>query len=308
MKKLLFLLATLLCGFATTYAQTENEMDFNPDMFQGQFGGNHRRPDGMRRRQGMRGRGDRPMRNGMRRRVPVQIDSARVAPFMKMEMPIDDQLVRYRAAVNWNADGSPLALVVYLHGRSGSGDDNLSQMGHEAIYSIYDYLKAHHVNAVLVVPQCPEQFSWAGVTGRDGEVRAKPFNPYVKALIDSCVTAMGIDRSRIYLLGASMGAQGVWKMLEDNPGTFAAAFCASGSGRDLSIKNLEKTPVYITRGSEERDRRGEGISELVAKINENGGEAKFELLEGMNHPQATREAFTEERLQWVFSHVRGTEE
>jgi dienelactone hydrolase len=147
----------------------------------------------------------------------------------------------------------------------------------------------------------------AGVTGRDGEVRAKPFNPYVKALIDSCITAMGIDRSRIYLLGASMGAQGVWKMLEDNPDTFAAAFCASGSGRDLSIKNLEKTPVYITRGSEERDRRGEGISELVAKINENGGEAKFELLEGMNHPQATREAFTEERLQWVFSHVRGTE-
>ena len=304
MKKLLFLLATLLCGFATTYAQTENETDFNPEMFQGQFGGNPRRPDGMRRHQGMRGRGDRPMRNSMRRRVNVQIDSARVAPFMKMEMPIEDQVVRYRAAVNWNADGNPLALVVYLHGNSGSGDDNLSQMGHEAIYSIYDYLKAKHFNAVLVVPQCPEDFSWAGVTGRDGEVRAKPFNPYVKALIDSCVTAMGIDRSRIYLLGASMGAQGVWKMLEDNPDTFAAAFCASGSGRDLSIKNLEKTPVYITRGSEERDRRGEGISELAAKINENGGEAKFELLEGMNHHQATREAFTEERLQWVFSHVR----
>ena len=53
MKKLLFLFGILLAGFTTTYAQTENEMDFNPDMFQGQFGGNHRRPDGMRRRQGM---------------------------------------------------------------------------------------------------------------------------------------------------------------------------------------------------------------------------------------------------------------
>ena len=155
------------------------------------------------------------------------------------------QVVRYRAAVNWNADGNPLALVVYLHGNSGSGDDNLSQMGHAGIYSIYDYLKAQHVNAVLVVPQCPEQFSWAGVTGRDGEVRAKPFNPYVKALIDSCVTAMGIDRSRIYLLGASMGAQGVWKMLEDNPDTFAAAFCASGSGRDSASRTL-KRPLSIS--------------------------------------------------------------
>ena len=34
----------------------------------------------------------------------------------------------------------------------------------------------------------------------------------------------------------------------------------------------------------------------------NGGEAKLDVLEGLNHSQACEKAFTAERLEWVFSH------
>lgn len=42
--------------------------------------------------------------------------------------------------------------------------------------------------------------------------------------------------------------------------------------------------------------------ETVESINKNGGEAKLDVLEGLNHSQACEKAFTAERLEWVFSH------
>ena len=41
---------------------------------------------------------------------------------------------------------------------------------------------------------------------------------------------------------------------------------------------------------------------LTAWLNEHGGEARFEALEGLRHSQATQAAFTDNRLQWVFAH------
>jgi len=42
----------------------------------------------------------------------------------------------------------------------------------------------------------------------EGGNKNKGYNPYIKSLIDHYVTTMGIDVSKIYILGASMGSMG----------------------------------------------------------------------------------------------------
>lgn len=44
------------------------------------------------------------------------------------------------------------ALVMYLHGASGRGNDNTSQMKQGGIKLIEDYLVSHKMNACFVVP------------------------------------------------------------------------------------------------------------------------------------------------------------
>lgn len=218
--------------------------------------------------------------------------------FERKELNMDGRVVRYRMATIKGESCNPAALVIYLHGGSGRGEDNQAQMRGHGIGAIYHFLVSNDINALMIVPQCPSECSWSGNEGADD----MPFTPFVKRLIDHYTTQTGIDTTRIYLLGASMGGAGVWHMLNDYPGTFAAALAASGGARGSDRDALLDTPVYSTYGTEEGDRKINAMLSLTAWLNEHGGEARFEALEGLRHSQATQAAFTDNRLQWVFAH------
>ena len=164
---------------------------------------------------------------------------------------MDGRVVRYRMATIKGKSCNPAALVIYLHGGSGRGEDNQAQMRGHGIGAIYHFLVSNDINALMIVPQCPSECSWSGNEGADD----MPFTPFVKRLIDHYTTQTGIDTTRIYLLGASMGGAGVWHMLNDYPGTFAAALAASGGARGCDRDALLDTPVYSTYGTEEGDRK-----------------------------------------------------
>lgn len=59
--------------------------------------------------------------------------------------------------------------------------------------------------------------------------------------------------------------------VKENPDLFAAAFIASGNHKGISPEQLTGTPLYI-----------------------------FDILSGMNHPDACHKAFTSKRLKWLF--------
>ncbi len=218
--------------------------------------------------------------------------------FERKEPNMDGRVVRYLMATIKGESCNPAALVIYLHGGSGRGEDNQAQMRGHGIGAIYHFLVSNDINALMIVPQCPSECSWSGNESADD----MPFTPFVKRLIDHYTTQTGIDTTRIYLLGASMGGAGVWHMLNDYPGTFAAALAASGGARGCDRDALLDTPVYSTYGTEEGDRKINAMLSLAEWLNEHGGEARFEALEGLRHSQATQAAFTDNRLQWVFAH------
>ena len=204
----------------------------------------------------------------------------------------------YRVA-HFNPDsllGKP-ALVLYLHSANGRGADNISQFQRQkAIDSIYSYMVTHRMNVLFLVPQCPADHHWSG--NRSLPSYLEPVKELLKLYTDST------DTHHVYVLGASMGGGGTWRLLNELPNTFAAAFVASGTYHDNDPAVLASTPLYCTIGSEEEEWRINNLQSLTNHIQQNGGEVMFDILPGLNHPQTCEQSFTAERIGWVFGHER----
>ena len=237
--------------------------------------------------------------------------------FADKTVKLDGKKLKYREVLTTPQDTAQPILVIYLHGGSGGGSDNKKQIKVPAVGKIYDYLNANNVKAYFLVPQCPSNASWNGDAPRQRQRGGRPspgerrphepqkceaYNKYVKALADYYVRELGVDSTRIYVLGSSMGGQGVWYLLADYPDFFAAAMVASGGYRGYNTTRLARTPIICTRGALET--RSEQVKQLVDDINLFGGNAVFQLLEGLDHHEATSAAFTPERIEWVLSHRR----
>ena len=95
-----------------------------------------------------------------------------------------------------------------------------------------------------------------------------------------------------------MGSWASWVLVKENPDLFAAAFIASGNHRGVSPGQLTGTPLYITVGSQERSL--DAIKWMATEIQKAGGNVKFDVLTGCDHPKACNKAFTAKRLKWLF--------
>lgn len=208
-------------------------------------------------------------------------------------------VLNYReATINPNVSQQPI-LVIYLHGASGRGNDNTTQMRQYGIYSIYDYLNNNNkLNAYFAVPQCPKENTWAGGRAETAYVQN------IKPLVDYYIKEKGVNPSRIYLFAVSMGGGGAWKMLSDYPNLFAGSLIASGSARNVKPKNVAKTPVYSTIGSLEGEDKAKKIEDFSKQLASFGGDTKFDVLNGLEHGDACVKAFTNDRISWVLSHSK----
>lgn len=193
-------------------------------------------------------------------------------------------------------DGSN-ALVIYLHGRSGSGTDNQKQMEQPGVSAIARFLKKNRISSYFIVPQCPSDHEWDGRDGRPG------YTDRVEELISFYLSSGDIDPDCVYICGVSMGASGVWKLLKDNPTLFASAIIASGQTRNAVAAEFKDTPIYITAGSDERSYGP--LEWFAAEINKAGGSVTFELLPGKRHREACDSAISSKRLKWMFSQNKG---
>ena len=230
---------------------------------------------------------------------PPQIDSARLKDFAARKIDTEDGPLQYREAFIDVQDGSSPALVIYLHGSSGRGDDNLRQMRQQGIYAIQDYMEKHGIRGYLLVPQCPSDCRWQGYQ------RGKPCTGPVKHLVNLYLDKGLAERSRVYILGASMGGGGVWKLINDMPGVFAAALVASGDYRSGQFQSLSSTPAYMTVGEEEGAERVQNIRRLAKNIGDAGGEVRLVVLPGLDHKETCVQSFSNDDLAWVFKHQQG---
>lgn len=198
----------------------------------------------------------------------------------------------YREARLGNGNDTPI-LVMYLHGGSSKGSDNAKQLEEPAVDSLYNYLEANGMDAVMLVPQCPSDKSW---NGRMSGVLA--------ALVRQYTESGKADECRAYLFGGSMGGTGTWSMLSSYPRLFAAAMPVAANPSGCSADSVAQTPAYTVMGTADRIMSVETTTNFVEQLKANGGECMMDEENGWTHEITCIQSYTAPRLDWVFSHKR----
>ncbi len=189
--------------------------------------------------------------------------------------------------------GDKTSIVIYLHGGTSKGNDNETQMQEPGVTSISSWLRDNNRKSIMLVPQCPKDKSWLGVT-QDALVSL------IRTFIDRGVA----DASKVYILGGSMGGTGTWNMLSNHPELFAAAMPVAGNPTGLDAENISKTPVFTVMGTADNIMKISNVEEFLTAMDAYNAEYNFDTEEGWTHEDVCKKSYTDERLDWVFSHSK----
>jgi predicted peptidase len=137
--------------------------------------------------------------------------------------------------------------LVATHGVGEKGNDNTRQVDLEDLAStwIADSLQ-NRVPHFVMAPQCPSDLSWG---------HADAIN-MIHGIIDSLKREFSVDTNRLYSVGLSMGARGVFNLVQARPGYFAAALPCAGAGTNSGAANIGKTPMWAFHAS------GDGVVDV----------------------------------------------
>lgn len=151
--------------------------------------------------------------------------------------------------------GSKYPLVLILHGSGAIGRDNEAQLG----LFVQSWARpeiAERFPAYVLAPQFPTRSAVYAPSKEDG-LLASASTPALAAgleLVQKLSRKLPIDRSRIYIVGFSMGASAGWHSLLLQPGFFAAAVLISGVPPERTRANeLSNYPLLITHGNADQE-------------------------------------------------------
>lgn len=233
-------------------------------------------------------------------RIPVNDDDAKSLPtFTASTYKYGDISLPYReAAINPDAANGAAAMVILLHGGSQRGNDNVKQINTVAAQTLLGHLTSRKIKSVLLVPQCPSDRLW-----NESAISYKnPMSQVLYNWINSYTASNNIDRTRIYILGYSAGGAGVWRMVSDYPTLFAAAMPAAAKALMAKSSNMKSTPIYAVAGEKDELMELSEIRSWIEELQTTGCEVRFDVLPGLNHLETCDQAFTTDRLTWLFNH------
>lgn len=214
--------------------------------------------------------------------------------------------IKYQEATIQAQTTAPTALVVVLHGQTSSGSDNKSQIRHDAMIRIWHNLTQGNNKAIILAPQCTTSRSWDETAEK---VKSTTMPQALKALIDDYVLKQtSIDRSRIYILGYSDGARpagagGVWRMLSDYPGLFAAGMTvAADPDQTIVVENVATSAILSVKGETDVHAVAQSLDTFADQVRDAGGVIKEVVLNFRSREELCREAFSAENLEWLLQY------
>ena len=188
-------------------------------------------------------------------------------------------------------------LVLYLHGGSARGNDNEAQLREAAVSVIYQYLYSRQIPATFIVPQCPSGGGWTG-----------QLRKVVNELMKRKSNDGAHDANRVYVMGGSMGGTGTWAQLSHFPDFYAAAMPVAGNPTGLDAAAVATTPVLTVMGTADNMMSIPTVEQFQTEVLAVGGTLILETEEGWSHPTTCEQSYTDQRLDWLFSNVRGDED
>jgi predicted peptidase len=190
-------------------------------------------------------------------------------------------------------------LVVWLHGASGRGQDNLRQIFGDQFFGSRLWIapenQAKHP-AFVVAPQ--SEWGWA--------FRQDALHPdlsMVAGILDTLLAEFAIDAQRVYVMGQSMGGGAAWGLVTNQPERFAAAVLVCPAiGDSTASPRAAHVPLWAFQG--DKDEEMVKTVELIDTIKKNGGQPRFTVFRGEGHDIWMRAFADPELIEWLFAQAR----
>lgn len=194
-------------------------------------------------------------------------------------------------------------LVVFLHGGTGSGVDNISQISGSNWRGAHVWTQADNqarYPCFVLAPQLPKLWRWdAG--------GHQQLSLYAKALVELLAelkNELPIDENRVYLTGQSLGGWGTWDLIAKRPGLFAAAVPVCGGGDPSTAANFRDVSVWAFHGRRDSQIPVKRSREMVAALREVGSTVRYTEYKLLGHAIWDRAYAERDLIDWLFSQNR----
>ncbi len=130
---------------------------------------------------------------------------------------------------------------------------------------------------------------------------------FALAALELTLGEYGGDRSRLYLVGQSLGARGAVHLAARYPERFAALVAVAGRhpGREESARKLKALPLWAWHGDADPDVPVEESRALVKLLEAEGSQAvRYTELPGRGHDIFEDVYFDESVSRWLFEQRR----
>ena len=211
------------------------------------------------------------------------------------ELAVHDGLpYRFVLPAGYDPDHQRYPLVVSLHGSGERGDDTVSHLRNGV-----DTLG--HWPVIGVAPQCPRDDTFGG-SWYGGESRTQR---KVVSLVRELAGRRSVDAQRVSLIGYSMGAIGLWALLERHRELFAAAVPIAGDLNPDTARALVDFPIWAFHGELDRLVRNDAIRRVASLMKQLGsGVFRYSELPGVGHDSWQGAFGNAELMPWLLAQRR----
>jgi predicted peptidase len=198
-------------------------------------------------------------------------------------------------------------LILVLHGWGERGTDNkkqLSQFGS----ALAKPAVRKKFPAFVVVPQSSGSWIQHPVFDKPIPLSRQPATSLTQAvaIVDALVKQEAVDSNRLYLMGYSNGACGVWELLERYPQRWAAAAPMAGAGDPVAVTAAKHVPVWAFHGANDKAIPLQRMEELTTALRRAGGSPLVSVIPKGQHWDAKGHGLAEPNLlPWMFAQRRG---
>lgn len=187
---------------------------------------------------------------------------------------------------DYEPNGHPLPLVIFLHGASLCGN-NIQKVRRYGVLDAID--KGKIIPTLVVAPQNP-----------GGAWNAHKLNE----LLEWAKRNYKVDTTRVYVLGMSLGGYGTMDFVGAYPEKIAAAMALCGGCSLRDVSPLGKVPLWIMHGTADRAVSVKQSQIVVEKLQERGNDKllRYDWLQGGSHGILARLFYLQKTYDWLFSH------
>jgi len=189
---------------------------------------------------------------------------------------VDKTLQPYRLFIPEGYDGSkPTPMVVALHGMGGDENSMFDQYGKELTKDAQGH------GFIVVAPK-----GRAPASMYRGSAEQDVLDVMVEVQRD-----YKVDKSRIYLMGHSMGGYGTWSVAVAHPDLFAALGPISGGGDVNGMVKIKDIPQYVTHGDNDKTVNVNSSRTMVEAGKKAGASITYVEVPGGSHVSVAQPSF-----------------